>query len=287
MDSNKISVFSDIKWNGNNIGLDIGAYVPGEKWQYDLPTRSNIEKFQQGTGKMVPLFGDSMIFGHGIQQQYTIEENLSKLDNENCYINFAQPGSSNTDILMRLEQWINTYDKSPVMFVGLTDGMRAAVYYNTKHNDINHKSQTSIFDNNNQHVHRILSGTSDNINNLKLEKGHYQYLLQEWRNNIDRITPVTILLDLQSAVRRLYWISRATNTPIYYWMHNRNSEFFNDNDKIIFKEQLDKLEQSSKLKRIDIDMPSTEEFILPDLHWNNKGTKLASDIIWKHINVHL
>jgi len=100
---------------------------------------------------------------------------------------------------------------------------------------------------------------------------------------------VTNLINLQLAVKRLYWISRATNIPIYYWLPDRCLHWLNNQDTPIFREQLSKLEQSSNLRKIKYILPNVRNYWLSDTdaHWNTEGTSIASDNIWKKINVHI
>ena len=292
MKSNKLSIFSDIKWNGQVKGLPIGPQCPEENWQYDMPTRSDITKYVNNEGLVIPLFGDSFIFGQGLPHNETIDANLSKLDPKNCYLNLANPGSSNVDILMRLEQWINTHQDSPVIFVGLTDGLRDTIYYNSEYTQIGDKPDSSIFDNNNQWIEKLVPNRSISKERIRASRfpEFHKYAKQQWDHYYQhQVTPVTNLINLQLAVKRLYWISRATNIPIYYWLPDRCLHWLNNQDKSIFREQLSKLEQSSNLRKIKYILPNVRNYWLSDsdAHWNTEGTSIASDNIWKNINVHI
>ena len=292
MKSNKLSIFSDINWYDQMKGLPIGPYSPGETWHCDMPTRSDTTKYVNNEGLVIPLFGDSFIFGQGLRHDETIEANLSKLDPKNCYLNFSNPGSSNVDILMRLEQWINTHQDSPVIFVGLTDGLRDTIYFNNEYAQIGDKSDNSIFDNNNQFIEKLLPNREISHERIRTSRFPelFKYAKQQWEHYYQyQVTPVTNLMNLQLAIKRLYWISRATNIPIYYRLPQELLYSFNRQDKIHFSQQLSELEQSSDLRRIKNILPNIRNYWMSDTdaHWNAEGTSIASNNIWKNINVHI
>ena len=112
MISNEFSVLSDLLWAKNRRGQPIGVHLDAnfnhinEVWESDYPTRTNtndIEKFNN----IVPIFGDSFMFCAGLPRQHELSHLLNAKHTDVKFVNFAKPGSGNTRIITRIEQWVN------------------------------------------------------------------------------------------------------------------------------------------------------------------------------------
>lgn len=106
----------------------------GEQWENAWPTRTDLSKFETFDGEIVPIFGDSFMFGDGLPKRYCLSHILNRKHNYEkvYYLNLAKPGSGNETIMRRLEQWTNEEKSSQTktIVIALSSIYRHAWYMN-------------------------------------------------------------------------------------------------------------------------------------------------------------
>ena len=111
---NTTSMFSLLSNLKRNI---IGDEVPGvinrkyftgktEVFENVYPTRTDVSNIENEK-TIIPIFGDSFIFGHGLPREYELGTVLRKECPDILFPNFGCPGAGNNKIVNRLEKWTN------------------------------------------------------------------------------------------------------------------------------------------------------------------------------------
>jgi len=146
-DTSEYSCFSKLRREWPDLPWDKKTYLSpykvdpqydpegkGEQWENAWPTRTDLNRFKTYTGEIIPIFGDSFMFGDGLPKKWCLSHILNRKYNYDgiYYINLAKPGSGNESIMRRLEQWTNEEKSSQTktIVLSLSSIYRHAWYMN-------------------------------------------------------------------------------------------------------------------------------------------------------------
>ena len=140
-DMSSHSLFSDLKrqQTGDPVPRPINRkYFTGETevWKTDYPTRTDISNIENEK-EIIPIFGDSFIFGDGLPTKYELGTLLRKERPDILFPNFGSPGAGNNRITSALEKWTNDEysKKTKTIIVGLSSMYRFDYYVDSQYPD--------------------------------------------------------------------------------------------------------------------------------------------------------
>ena len=290
----KFSYFSDLSWFDGR-----GARTPydpelKEVWPSDLPTRSDITKIDE-CKNIIAIFGDSFMYGHGVRKTKTIPHFINTNSKDTIGLSFGMPGASNDYTVKTLNQWTNNaytektvavvFNVAPLPRFDAVISEKYPGYINTGPNTF----WPDLYDERYDYRCNVSSQNGGNLPDLKSTKdnkvrktmqGMYDSYYRYWD------TPVNQLINFEKYMLQMYWICRALDIPFYYIINQWVvSSFLNKSDMEWLTEKLNKLEKTSKMKRIDIsdlDRDYDESKVyLKCGHWTPFSNKLIADRIYK------
>jgi hypothetical protein len=139
--NNEYSTFSKL-FDDGRYNMDKTYYTPynidpkfaeqKEIWPNAWPTRTDLTNFEDFEEEIIPIFGDSFMFGDGLPEKWCLSTLLNKKDKNKFWINLAKPGSGNETIMRRLEQWANEpkSEQTKTIVYSMSSMMRHAWYMN-------------------------------------------------------------------------------------------------------------------------------------------------------------
>ena len=295
----KFSYFSDMSWFDG-----IGTEIPfkdsfgnslNENWESNLPTRSDVSDIKHNS-KIIPMFGDSFIYCHGLKRHYAIDAQLKKHLPDTSVINFGLPGSNNDNIIKLINQWLNTeYAKNTsCIIVNVAplpryDFIFARNYH--KHGvKTKNGSVPTLYDETygNRPIVQPMNGS--NRPDFVEFKSHEARIVNKIYNHFFEYldTPINNLVSFEHYITQLKWISKAIDKDIYFIMNDWIiTNFLNRDDVDWVNSKLTEVQNTSRLKRIDLSKMHNEhtfeELYLTCGHWNEFATKYIANVIYKQI----
>ena len=280
MISNEFSVLSDFSWASHRKGSPVGVHLDkkfnhiNEVWENEYPTRTNIndiEKFDN----IVPIFGDSFMFCAGLPREYETSNLLNAKYSNVKFVNFSKPGSGNTRIITRIEQWVNDKlsKKTKTIIVGLSSMYRFDYYMDTDY-PTSISAHNSIY---NPEAHKWLRAFDimPQMNPKELydtEKPEMQRKIQSnvskvWAHMVEQETSYTNvwLKNVETSIRRLDWITKAMNWNIIFVDNLSWHENIHPDDRNVFNKYQE-----------DMDMPQ-RRFKLITMWEENKSVEDRCD----------
>lgn len=286
----KNSLFSDLHWRyytGHTHRTKTHYDDFNEVFESNCHTRSDISNLDS-TKKIVGIFGDSFMYGHGLPKNEALEVKLKKHYSDIEFVNFAIPGSSNQHSLYTLEQWLNSEysEKTSAILFGFTEPTRRFIQYNREHVNMGigkNPKDSSLYDSSITDINSI-NPTYYTNKNAFLDNAHYDYYTKEWKHNYHHsLSPRQCLYDLELTLKRLYWISKGLDIPVVYYLRNSFYDWMNANDINILKTDMNNIaaKTNNKMNFIDLDPHEyrlAEECTLPCGHWNSDGMEFISEL---------
>lgn len=253
MISNEFSVLSDLLWAEHRKGQPVGVHLDkkfshiNEIWESNYPTRTNINNIEKFTN-IIPIFGDSFMFCAGLPRQHEISHLLNAKYSNIKFINFAKPGSGNTRILTRLEQWVNDElsKKTKTIIIGFSSMYRFDYYMDTD-NPNSISAHNSIYD---LESHKILRAFDlmPQMNPKDLyntEKPEMQRKIQKniskvWAHMMEQETSYTNVWfrNVETNIRRLDWLTKAMNWDVIFVDNLSWHESVHPNDRNVYNKYL-------------------------------------------------
>lgn len=294
----KFSYFSDMSWF-DGIGTDIPFKNAdddnfNEKWESTLPTRANTTTLDK-CDNIIAMFGDSFMYGHGVQRRYTIDKFITDNSKDIKAISFGVPGSGNSNTVRMVNQWFNTgyADKTSAVVFNVAPLPRFDLVISKRYSEYGVFEKTGYWPDlyDETYTNRCIYTNQNGGNNPDLSMVEDRSLKRKMTNIYDSYyrlwdTPINSLISFEHYMIQMYWMCRALDKPFYYifneWLV---TNFLNKDDFAWLSEKLSNLEKTSKLKRIDISdihkKLKEEEIYLKCGHWTPRVNRLIADKIYK------
>jgi hypothetical protein len=280
MISNEFSVLSDLSWSKHRKGTPIGVKLDPkfshihEEWKSDYPTRTDMHRADK-VSDIIPIFGDSFMFCAGLPIQHELSTLLNAKYTDKLFVNIARPGSGNTRILTRLEQWVNDElsKKTKTIIIGFSSMYRFDYYMDTD-NPNSISAHNSIY---NLESHKILRAFDlmPQMNPKELydtEKVEMQRKIQSnvskvWAHMVEQETSYTNvwLRNVEPNIRRIDWITKAMNWDVIFVNNLSWHESIHPDDKNVFNKYLE-----------DMDIPQ-RKFKIVNMWEENKSVEDRCD----------
>ena len=245
-----LSVFSTLKrtTKGSYCPIDIDKrFDEGTKeiWDSDYPTRTDVSNIENETD-IVPIFGDSFMYGAGLPREYELGTMLRKEYPKVLFTNFGQFGAGNTGIVNRIEQWTNDEHskKTKTIIVGFSSLYRFDYYIdseypesidavNSVHADVDYKMRTYDISPN-WRLESHLASEKEKKTKKKLKKS---LALAQEGIILSQTTYANVFLkNLEINIRRIDWITKQRKWNVIFV---RNLSW----DKPIHKEDMKVINQ--------------------------------------------
>ena len=294
----KFSYFSDLSWfDGRGTPIPFKNYDGdnfNEVWTSHLPTRSDISGIYD-CKNIITLFGDSFMFGHGVPKNKTISHFINKNSSDTISISFGIPGSGNEHTIKKLNQWVNTEhsEKTSAVVFNLAPLPRFDFIMSKRYPDYFTPNASTLWPDlydetydNRCIIQNMTAGNPPDVSDIK-EKNIRKKIKEEYDSYYAfGDTPIKQLIGFERYIMQMYWMCRALDIPFYYIMNDwLLFNFLNKPDMEWINEKLNKLEKTSKLKRIDISGLHKEfdesEIYLKCGHWTPKINKHIAGLIYK------
>jgi len=293
-DMSNYSLFTNLKTQqtGGPTASPINRkYFSGESevWKTDYPTRTDISNIENEK-RIIPIFGDSFMFGDGLPTQYELGTLMRKECPDILFPNFGYRGASNNKIIDILEKWTNDEyaHKTDTIIVSMSSMYRFDFFIDAEYPDsiegINpfHQQVESQLDTIRTYTFSAVNSASVESS---LEKEH-----KKWKRKLKKIvlhandetlrsqtTYANVYFkNLETSLRRLDWITRAKNWNIILVKNSGWDQELNSKDAMVVNRYIK--EMNIKNRGCDtVYMNDGKEATVVDVldcgHWGHETTK--------------
>lgn len=265
----------------------------GEKWERELPTRSDTSRIDS-CKKIIPIFGDSFMYGHGLPRTHTLDVKLQENFDDTVVINFGIPGSNNTNTIRLINQWLNTEyaEKTYCIIANIAPLPRYNLIFSPNYHAHGIRTEDgdipTLYDEtySNRTMFQLMN---NNKPDFKSSKSYENKIFNEIHNHFFEYidTPINNIVSFEHYVTQLKWISKAIDKDIYLTIDEWIFNFLNDDDKDWVLHNISKIENESRLRRVDLsdifENIDVKQSKLRCGHWTDFGTERVADAIYKKI----